>query len=87
MGKQLSMSALCQWISIWQIGPQRTFPFPERIFNYNCINYVALTLSALDESSARIDGLEPGVFRPIFSGYRRPESAPQAAWEERLGAY
>lgn len=69
------------------LDPQTTFPVPEGILNYNGINYIALTLWALDENGARIDRLELVASRPIFSGYRRPDSAPQPAWEERLGAY
>ncbi|KAI1456826.1 glycoside hydrolase family 35 protein [Annulohypoxylon moriforme] len=85
----------CQlFVNGWQfgkyvanLGPQTTFPVPEGILNHNGANTVALTLWSLDEGGAKLDGfsLEPEM--PLWSGYRKPWSSPQPAWQEREGAY
>jgi beta-galactosidase len=74
-------------VKVNNLGPQTTYPVPEGILNNDGRNYLALTLWALDEEGAKIDGLDLVPSTPIFSGYQRPESAPQPAWERRPGAY
>ncbi|KAI1211906.1 glycoside hydrolase family 35 protein [Annulohypoxylon truncatum] len=85
----------CQlFVNGWQfgkyvanLGPQTTFPVPEGILNHNGANTVALTLWSLDVGGAKLGGfsLEPEM--PLWSGYRKPWSSPQPAWQEREGAY
>ncbi|KAI0886184.1 glycoside hydrolase family 35 protein [Annulohypoxylon maeteangense] len=85
----------CQlFVNGWQfgkyvanLGPQTAFPVPEGILNHNGKNTVALTLWSLDDDGAKLDGfsLEPEM--PLWSGYRKPWSSPQPAWQEREGAY
>lgn len=69
------------------LGPQTVFPVPEGVLNHNGVNAVALTLWALDERGARLDGLTLRPEMPLRSGYRKPWLSPQPAWQEREGAY
>ncbi|GAQ05349.1 probable beta-galactosidase E [Aspergillus lentulus] len=69
------------------LGPQTNFPVPEGILNYNGVNYVALTLWALEHQGALVGGLELVASTPILSGYRKPAQAPQPRWKPRQGAY
>lgn len=55
--------------------------------NYNGVNYIAVTLWALDAEGATLRGLDLVASKPILSGYRKPRPAPQPEWEERDGAY
>ncbi|GFG08426.1 probable beta-galactosidase E [Aspergillus lentulus] len=69
------------------LGPQTNFPVPEGILNYNGVNYVALTLWALEPQGALVGGLELVASTPIQSGYRKPAPGPQPGWKPRRGAY
>ncbi|KAL1986538.1 hypothetical protein VTN96DRAFT_6116 [Rasamsonia emersonii] len=73
------------------IGPQTTFPVPEGILNYHGINYIALSLWALDKEGARLAGLRlalTGHTQAVLSGYGRPVAlSPMPEWEERRDAY
>ncbi|GFF25268.1 probable beta-galactosidase E [Aspergillus udagawae] len=69
------------------LGPQTNFPVPEGILNYNGVNYVALTLWALESQGALVGGLELVASTPFLSGYRKPAPAPQPGWKPRRGAY
>ncbi|KAF7177626.1 hypothetical protein CNMCM7691_005987 [Aspergillus felis] len=69
------------------LGPQTNFPVPEGILNYSGINYVALTLWALEAQGALVGGLELVASTPFLSGYRKPAPAPQPGWKPRRGAY
>lgn len=85
----------CQlFVNGWQFGkyvanfgPQTNFPVPEGILNHNGINTVALTLWALNEDGAKLDGLSLEPEMPLWSGYRKPWLSPQPAWQARKGAY
>ncbi|PLB53273.1 putative beta-galactosidase E [Aspergillus steynii IBT 23096] len=69
------------------LGPQTHFPVPEGILNYNGVNYVSVTLWALDSEGARLGGLDLVASKAILSGYRKPKAAPQPVWGERDGVY
>ncbi|KAI1765730.1 glycoside hydrolase family 35 protein [Hypoxylon sp. FL1150] len=69
------------------LGPQTAFPVPEGVLNHNGVNTVALTLWALDDRGARLDGLALRAEMPLWSGYRKAWASPQPAWQEREGAY
>ncbi|KAH3022431.1 hypothetical protein KXV73_001301 [Aspergillus fumigatus] len=69
------------------LGPQTKFPVPEGILNYNGVNYVAVSLWALESQGALIGGLDLVASTPILSGYRKPAPAPQPGWKPRRGAY
>ncbi|KAH8817367.1 glycoside hydrolase superfamily [Xylogone sp. PMI_703] len=69
------------------LGPQTVFPVPEGIINHGGKNYIALTLWALDQSGAKINGIELVSTSVIQSGYQSPAAAPQPGWQRRIGAY
>ncbi|PIA88990.1 putative beta-galactosidase A [Cercospora beticola] len=72
---------------VHNIGPQDVFPVPEGIFNHRGSNYVAVSLWALDQGGAKIDGLRLVAGPEIQTGYGSVEASPQPGWEEREGAY
>lgn len=69
------------------IGPQTKFPVPEGILDYSGKNTVAITLWALGEAGAKLDGFSLEVDAVIQSGYRKPRVANLRGWEARPGAY
>ncbi|KAL8719117.1 MAG: hypothetical protein Q9225_003829 [Loekoesia sp. 1 TL-2023] len=69
------------------IGPQTAFPVPEGILNYHGINYLALSLWALDAGGARIQDLQLVSTAVIQSGYGPVNLSPMPGYEKRLGAY
>lgn len=69
------------------LGPQTTYPVPEGVLDYNGVNYVAITLWALDAEGAKLDSLELVPQMPVLSGYSKPELSPQPGWAPREGAY
>jgi hypothetical protein len=72
---------------IHNLGPQTWFPVPEGILNYHGINYLALSLWALEEGGAKLDSfsLEPSAI--IETGYGPVELSPMPAWAPRPNAY
>ncbi len=72
---------------IGNIGPQTKFPVPEGILDYHGSNYVAVSLWALDEAGAKVEGLNLVAGFPVQSGYGEVEMSPVEKWEERVGAY
>lgn len=72
---------------IHNLGPQTWFPVPEGILNYHGINYLALSLWALEEGEAKLDSfsLEPSAI--IETGYGPVELSPMPAWTPRKNAY
>jgi len=60
---------------------------PEGILNYNGVNYVGITLWALDPQGAKLNSLELVPQMPVLSGYSKPALSPQPGWERREGAY
>ncbi|KAE8454333.1 hypothetical protein EG329_005258 [Mollisiaceae sp. DMI_Dod_QoI] len=69
------------------LGPQRTFPVPEGILNYNGRNDVSLTLWSLDTSGAKIGGFALVPQAMIKSGYSKPSLVDSPAWTKREKAY
>ncbi|USW56803.1 Putative glycoside hydrolase, family 35, Galactose-binding-like domain superfamily [Septoria linicola] len=72
---------------VHNIGPQDVFPVPEGIFNHRGDNYIAVSLWALEEGGAKVDGLKLVAQSEVQTGYGAVEASPQPAWEEREGAY
>ncbi|KAI9713478.1 MAG: hypothetical protein M1820_000860 [Bogoriella megaspora] len=72
---------------VHNIGPQDSFPVPEGIFNYHGINYVAVTLWALEPEGAKVESLQLVNGLVVQSGYGSVELSPATGWTERAGAY
>lgn len=68
------------------IGPQTAFPVPEGILDYHGMNYVALSLWAMEEGGAKIE-IELVATAAIQTMYKEVEMAPVPGWERREGAY
>lgn len=67
------------------IGPQTVFPLQPGVVNNNGKNTLALSLWAMEEGGAVLDGIELvsyGVYATDF-GFNRDWSALQPAWEDR----
>lgn len=75
------------WFVVNNIGPQTAFPVPEGILNYHGINYLALSLWALDPKGARIENLQLASTAVIQSGYGSVELSPMPGYSKRVGAY
>jgi hypothetical protein len=69
------------------IGPQTSYPVPEGILNYGGVNWLAVTLWALDEGGAKVQGLELVAGHPVMSGRGEVRNSPMPLWEQRVGAY
>ncbi|KAF4539570.1 Glycosyl hydrolase family 35 [Lasiodiplodia theobromae] len=69
------------------VGPQTSFPVPEGVLNYNGQNTLALTLWALEDVVAKLDGIRIVATEVVQSGYSAPCSVMQPRWEKRDGAY
>lgn len=69
------------------IGPQTSFPVPEGILDYRGINYLALSLWALDAEGAKIPDVELVAGTVIQSGYGPVELSPMPPYKARAGAY
>jgi|SRR5690242_9755200 len=69
------------------IGPQRRFPVPEGIFNYQGENTVAISIWALEQGGVGPKSIELVAGMPVQSGYGDIASAPMTSWEERTDAY
>ncbi|KAM0327577.1 hypothetical protein ACHAQA_005870 [Verticillium albo-atrum] len=69
------------------IGPQARFPVPEGILNYHGVNTVGITLWAMEEGGARIEGLGWDVSMVTASGFGKIRLTEAPEWEERKGAY
>lgn len=69
------------------IGPQTSFPVPEGILNYHGENWVAMTLWAMEQGGAKIEGLALQATAEVQSGYGTIALSPMPHWETRVGAY
>ncbi|RYO74978.1 hypothetical protein DL766_009099 [Monosporascus sp. MC13-8B] len=69
------------------IGPQTRYPVPQGILNYRGTNYLGVTLWAMEEEGAKVEGFEIRVGMVTATGYGNIEMAPTPAWERREGAY
>jgi beta-galactosidase GanA len=72
---------------VHNIGPQDSFPVPEGILNYNGMNWIAISLWALDGTGAQIEGLELVAGEVVQSARGQVAKSPMTAWEQRVGAY
>lgn len=69
------------------VGPQRRFPVPEGIFNYQGENYVGVSIWALEEGGAKPEGFELVNGMEVQSGYGEVKGAPMENWIKREGVY
>lgn len=69
------------------IGPQRRFPVPEGILNYQGENKIAVSIWALEKDGAKPEAFEIVAGMPVKSGYGAVASAPMSSWEKREGVY
>ncbi|KAF1989362.1 glycoside hydrolase family 35 protein [Aulographum hederae CBS 113979] len=69
------------------IGPQTRFPVPEGILDYHGENWVAVSLWALEEGGARVEGLELVAGMVVEGGVGEVGLSPRGAWREREGVY
>jgi len=72
---------------VHNIGPQRSFPVPEGIFNYHGMNWVAMSLWSLDPDGARVEDIQLVADAVIQSGYGKVALSPMSSWTLREGAY
>ncbi len=69
------------------IGPQTSFPVSEGILDYHGVNYIALSLWALDASGAKIENIQLVTDAVIQSGFGKVELSPMPGYTRRPGAY
>ncbi|CAI6090445.1 unnamed protein product [Clonostachys chloroleuca] len=69
------------------IGPQARYPVPEGILNHHGTNTLAITLWAMEEGGAKLEGMGWHVSMITESGFGDIELTPAPEWEERKGAY
>ncbi|KAI3336951.1 glycoside hydrolase family 35 protein [Xylariaceae sp. AK1471] len=69
------------------IGPQTVFPVPEGILNYRGENWVGITIWALEDTGAKVPGLELTAGIPVWTGREKVELVDSPAWAEREAAY
>lgn len=69
------------------VGPQKSFPVPQGIWDYSGTNYIAFALWALEADGAKVEGLELSVNGTILSGYGDVPMSPMSSWSKRDGAY
>lgn len=69
------------------IGPQLAYPVPEGILNYRGMNWLAVSLWALEDGGAKVEGLDLAAGHPVMSGRGSVRNSPMPAWKERVGAY
>ncbi|KAM0530735.1 hypothetical protein ACHAP9_000917 [Verticillium nonalfalfae] len=72
---------------VHHVGPQTRFPVPEGILNFQGSNHLAISLWAMEDGGARIEGLKWEVGMVSATGFGPVEPAPQPKWRERKGAY
>lgn len=71
------------------IGPQTVFPVPEGILNYHGINYLALSLWSLNETTgAHVTDMRLVSTSVVQSGYSQVvEMSSEDVWVRREEAY
>jgi hypothetical protein len=69
------------------VGPQKEFPVPEGILNYNGNNWVGVAVWALEEGGAKVPGLELKAGVPVLTGREEVSVVNGSVWEKREGAY
>ena len=69
------------------VGPQFRFPVHEGILNHHGENTIGITLWAMEEGGAKIEGLSWDVSMITETGFGEIELSPAPEWEKREGAY
>lgn len=69
------------------IGPQKVFPVPQGILNYNGHNTLAVSLWAADAAGAKLGSLALQLTAKVQSSMEMVINQPAPAWTKRLGAY
>ncbi|KAF9526883.1 glycoside hydrolase family 35 protein [Crepidotus variabilis] len=69
------------------IGPQKVFPVPQGILNYQGTNTLAISLWAAKATGARLDTLKLQLTAKIESAMQSIILQPAPAWSQRKGAY
>jgi hypothetical protein len=70
------------------IGPQKSFPVPEGILNYNGDNWVALAVWALESGGATVPGFSLNIgSTPVLTGREKVVVVDAGSWKERASAY
>jgi beta-galactosidase GanA len=68
------------------IGPQKVFPIPQGILNYNGTNTLAISLWAQEKGGAKLNSLELKLVSKAESSMAKVASQPQPAWTPRPDA-
>ncbi|KAF9526882.1 glycoside hydrolase family 35 protein [Crepidotus variabilis] len=69
------------------IGPQKVFPVPQGILNYQGDNTFAVSLWAEKATGAKLNSLKLQLNAKIESSMAKVASQPAPAWSQRKGAY
>ncbi|KAK3935692.1 glycoside hydrolase [Diplogelasinospora grovesii] len=69
------------------IGPQRDFPVPEGILNYQGDNWIGLAVWATQSAGAKVPGLSLVAKTPVLTGREKVDLVEAPAWTPRPGAY
>ncbi|KZV90500.1 glycoside hydrolase family 35 protein [Exidia glandulosa HHB12029] len=69
------------------IGPQKVFPVPQGILNYNGANTLAVSLWAHDSAGAKLDSLSLQVTKKVQSSMAPVKNQAMTAWTKRANAY
>ncbi|TFK43322.1 glycoside hydrolase family 35 protein [Crucibulum laeve] len=69
------------------IGPQKSFPVPQGILNYNGVNTLAVSLWAAGAAGAKLDSLALQLTAKVESTLPAVVNQPSPAWTTRPGAY
>ncbi|KAF2401126.1 beta-galactosidase [Trichodelitschia bisporula] len=82
------------WVNGWQfgkyvhtLGPQTRFPVPEGIWNYRGRNWVAVSLWAMEEGGAHVEGLELVAGQAVQTGLGEVKVVESPGWKGREGVY
>ena len=69
------------------IGPQTSFPVPEGILDYHGMNYLAISLWALDATGAHLEDIELVETGLVQTAYGPIGLSPMPAYTARVDAY
>ncbi|KAF9008853.1 glycoside hydrolase family 35 protein [Cyathus striatus] len=69
------------------IGPQKVFPVPEGILNYNGQNTLAISLWAADAEGAKLQSLALKLTAKVETSRPKVINQPLTSWTRRPGAY
>ncbi|KAH7363213.1 beta-galactosidase [Plectosphaerella cucumerina] len=69
------------------IGPQARYPVPEGILNHHGSNTLGITVWAMEEGGAKLDGMGWDVSMVTATGFGDIELTPAPKWSERKAAH